>query len=609
MTTRATVAAIAAMMIVTSAVVSTPAHASEHTYRSDHFALTWSDNPNDPDAPELRDEDGDGIPDSVTRMSAAFEAARAFLLEDLGYRPPPTRGRYNLYLSSGIDRGLTRTSPGGNGRSKPSFITIPTYLMRRSADMASVRAFAVHEYFHAVQLGYDSGEDRWVLEASSSWAEGLFDSEGRHNHVYLYDFVPRLEAGLQSETGIHAYGAFLFLQFLTERYGGGSRQGAGLVRELWEAMAVPESIENAPDDDSVGALERILSARGTSLKDAWSEFSIWAWQLRRFEDGVAYRRALRDQRWPTAPSTTVEEETCRTAANAPDDVLPALSGDYVRFTPAARQSRRARLTVRGPAGTTAFAIVRAPKSPSVVHAMAFDANGVAFLDLDFGAPAATRVILGVGNGSAIPSTIEYSLRLEGSDAVAADAPSAPSTTIFGTGVTVSGRVTCGGAPAPFAHVLVTRTEVSSGATETTDVVTDAFGGWRLTSVPSVSSTYSVEVVDPLLSAASSGASTVGVRVAVNMSVADDQVEEGEPVIVEGRVVPVHAGIVTLERRRPNGSFETAAEMPVAEDGTYRFDYVLPEPGVWEVRAVMHDTGDDDHLPGDSAPKLIQVGET
>src|SRR5918999_2088276 len=196
------------------------AGAAEHTFRTEHFALTWTDDASDADAPDLRDRDGDGVPDSVVRMANAFEDARAFLLDELGYREPPTRGRYNLYLSSEIDRAFARPAPGGEGRSKPSFITIPTHLMRFATSVGEVRTFAVHEYFHAVQLGYDAGEERWIFEATSSWAEGLFGPARDHNHVYLYDFVPRLELGLRSEDGIHEYGAFLFIQFLTERYGG-----------------------------------------------------------------------------------------------------------------------------------------------------------------------------------------------------------------------------------------------------------------------------------------------------------------------------------------------------------------------------------------------------
>jgi hypothetical protein len=606
---RTTIVAVVGAVALMCAGTGTVAHASERTYRTEHFALTWSDDRSDPDAPDLTDNDGDGVPDAVTRMATAFEDARAFLLDDLGYQEPPTRGRYNLYVSSAIDRGLTRTAPGGEGRSKPSFITIPKYLMRASATTARVRAFAVHEYFHAIQLGYDAGEDRWIQEASSAWVEALFEPDEDHNHGYLYEFVPRLELGLTSESGLHHYGAFLFLQFLTERYGGGARQGAGIVRALWEAMAVPEARGAAPDDDSMGALQRVLADHGVTLAGAWGEFLVWAWQLHRFEDGIAYRKALRDQRWPTAPATSVSEETCRLVANASDGVLPALGADFARFIPASRSGTRARLTVRGPAGATAFAIVRPAAGSAVINELTFDDAGVGATDLDFGGTSARRVIVGLGNGSLAPATLEYSLRLEGADSVSADAPSMPSTTIYGTGVSASGRVFCGPAPAPFARVVVTRTEVVSGATESLELVTDALGQWRLTTTPPATSTYEVEVVDPLLSAATSPPSTVGVRVAVSMSMARDQVADGEPVVVEGSVTPVHSGSVVLERRRPNGAFETAAETTVDGDGGYRFEHVLPAPGLWEVRVVMHDTGDDDHLPGDSAPKLVQVGET
>ena len=245
----------------------------------------------------------------------------------------------------------------------------------------------------------------------------------------------------------------------------------------------------------------------------------------------------------------------------------------------------------------------------VVREIAFDDTGVGALDLVVGGREATRVILGVGNGGTSSGTVEYSLRLEDASRVEADAPTAPSTTIFGTGTFVSGRVFCGGVPAPFARVVLTQTEVASGTTSTTDLTTDAFGQWSVTTLPEVTSSYSVHVVDPLISPASSASSTVGVKVAVNMALSADQVAEDEPITVEGNVAPVHAGLVQLEYRRPNGRFEIGPQTAVDAEGRYRFDFVLPGPGVWEVRTTMPDTGDDDHLPGDSAPKLVQVGET
>jgi hypothetical protein len=385
--------------------------------------------------------------------------------------------------------------------------------------------------------------------------------------------------------------------------------GPELVRALWEGMAVPEAVEGAPDDDPIEALERVLATYGVTLEDAWGEFVLWAWQLVRFEDGDRYRRALRDQRWPSVPATRVAGESCRLTSDAPDGILPPLAGDYARFTSSEPGPRSARLAVRGPSGTRAFALVRSPGSPARVTSLVFGADGIASLDLELGGPGSSRVVLGVANGSGSPAPVDYSLRFAGSEAVVAEAPAVPSSVIFGTGTAASGIVLCGGAPAPFAHVAVTHREVASGASETTELVTDAFGRWSLGTVLAATSTLSVQVVDPLLSPATSASSTVGVRVAVNMSIADDEVEEGEPVTVEGNVAPVHGGRVVLERRRPNGRFEAAAESPLDAEGRYRFDQVLPAPGVWEVRVTMPDTGDADHLPGDSAPKLVQVGET
>jgi hypothetical protein len=264
----------------------------ERTHSSDHFTIIWVDDPSSPNAPDLTDADSSRLPDGVERILAPFETARAFELGELGYKEPPVEGRYPLYVAVGDGRGYTRTAPGGSGRSKPSFIVIRPDIADPGNSDGYMRAFAGHEYFHAIQYGYDAGENDWILEASATWMEDLLADESNLNHVYLRRFVPFPRGGLDTG-GDRDCGAFLFVQFLAERYGGGNLAGADIIREMWEQMAVPD----APDLDSQAALYAVLASKGVSVEQAWSEFLLWQRYLGHFEEGESYTEALAGTKW------------------------------------------------------------------------------------------------------------------------------------------------------------------------------------------------------------------------------------------------------------------------------------------------------------------------
>lgn len=601
MLSRSTIVALAVALC--ASLSGAPAHAREQTFRTTNFALTWSTD--GAGSPDPTDADGNGAPDAVERMAGAFEQARTFMIDQLGYQAPPTNGRYPLYLGT-MQRGFTRATPGGEGRSRPSLTVIPEDLMQTDARNGELKSFAVHEYFHAIQNGYDSGEDHWIKEASSAWVEGLFAPKARINHSYLFAYVPVPNEGLEASSGLHEYGAFLFLQFLTERYS--PIPDHTIVRELWEEMAVPEAIAGAPDLDSLGAIESVIGERATSTEDAWRDFLLWRWQLQRFAHGDEYRRALSEFEWPAATAHTLTTESCRLIPPTFTGGLEPYSAEYARFLPG--EARSGLLTVGGPPGTTGFVIVKPSKRPPIISQLSFAQDGLARLLLDFD-DGVRHVTLGVGPGTGIASQIPvaYSLQLEGANAVSAFPPRAPSSITYGSASLMAGQVTCNGIPAPFARLTLTETEVASGASRTIPLITDTFGNWSRTTTPEVHTTYTIDVDDPFLSNASSAPTTVEIRVAMSMTISDDQIGSSEPLRVDGTVTPAHEETVIIEIRRVDGFWQTAAQTTVDADGRYSSAFTFPDTGAWEVRARMPDTGDLDHLPGDTAARLVQVGES
>ena len=559
--------------------------ADERTHSSAHFSVTWIDDASSPDAPPLKDAGGDGVPDSVQRLLDAFEAARSFLVGELQYAPSPVTGPYRVYVAGREGRAATKPLAVVPGSPRPAFTVMPTSMLVGRQPQRALRLLAVHEYFHAIQNGYDSGYDHWIGEASSTWAEELFDDRANPAHHILDEFIPFPRQSLTAINGESEYGAFLFIQFLVERFAQGD---PGIVRELWEHIATT---------DAVTAIETVLQRRGVALADAWTEFQLWRWDLDRFREGESYLAAL-GSTWPKPLQITeVANESCALSSDR-GTALPPLSGDYSVFRPA-RRNGRAVVTLQGGDDSTAFVLVERQGGKERVRLLRTGASGVATASVRFGSDQIKRVVLGVGNASIEDeATFGYSLRVQGREAVAAQPLSPPADTHYFGGLTLRGSVLCDGKREPAAAVVLVQ-EMSSGELRTFPLTTDPSGSWVVNLQPQQTSTYHVEVVDPLISEATSAPWVVGVRVAISLHVPDPEASLGQPVEVEGTVTPPHDGaVVALEYRRPElSAWQAGPQVSVDADGSYRASLTLPAQGVWHLRAIVLSTGDQDHLGG------------
>ena len=594
------------------AATAAPTLEPERHYDTEHFRVTWIHDRKSPDAPSLRDVDASGVPDSIERVAAAFEEARARLLVDLAYRPPPVTGRYLIYIAQAEGRPYTRPAPGDRDRSKASFVVLPPLFARTTTTIRQIRSVAVHEYFHAIQMGYDWLEPLWFDEATAAWVQDIaFDGDDT-NHYLVNHFVPYPRRSLTEADGRHEYGAFIFVQFLMERYGGA--EGPAIVREMWELMAVADAIPGAPDLDALGALAEVLRERGLTVGEAWREFLVWRWRLDHFEEGRAYRAALEESSRPRLlRSTTVDTESCRlTTRDGSLQPLPRLSGDYVRLRPGTtlEGEHEGYLTVSGSPGAVATALLKDASGVVSEIPLAFDASGLAKAVLPFGRTQTKKLTLALGNGSVIGPALElaYSLRVAGRDATVVSPVFGPGMNVFGEGIFLDGTVSCGGLAAPQAQVQLVRTEIASGAEHVVELVTDELGRWSAHVAPTSNSTFRLELADALLSEEVSPDKRVDVALKVDIDPAAEHVRLGESLDVNGTALPVHPGAeVVLEFRRPERTWRFAASTVSDDEGRFGGTVLLPDEGFWEVRARVVATNDLDHVPGTSLAHLIQVG--
>lgn len=207
-----------------------------------HFARSG------PSVPPAADADGSGIPDYVEMVARTYDAVAAFYHDELGYRDPPTDelvgdgnggdGRFDVYLVDFAGRadGAYRLERCDSTRT-----SVCTGYMVQENDFAgygypsletATRILASHEYFHAIQSGYDSDQGTVLGEGTAVWATETFDPRLRDFEAFIQGYFERPDLSLDRvATGpvdAFSYGAALFFQHLSERF------GRDIVRELYE---------------------------------------------------------------------------------------------------------------------------------------------------------------------------------------------------------------------------------------------------------------------------------------------------------------------------------------------------------------------------------------
>ena len=91
---------------------------------------------------------------------------------------------------------------------------------------------AAHEFFHAIQFGYDVYEDLWFMEGTATWVEDeVYDSINDNYQFLAYSPIRYPRTSLDRADGAFPYGSFLFFTFVSEQ------RGAGTVRDFWERAA------------------------------------------------------------------------------------------------------------------------------------------------------------------------------------------------------------------------------------------------------------------------------------------------------------------------------------------------------------------------------------
>jgi hypothetical protein len=215
----------------------------------------WVGGTSDPNRISSTDSDSDGIPNYVETVYTTM--ARVWNTETgtLGYNAPLADdgtssdtnnpdGRIDVYLADLRSRGLygycAPDGPNDASSHQTGYCVLDNdYVNYGTAPINALRATAAHEFFHAVQFGYDVGEDLWFMEGTATWMEDEVYDSINDNYQYLPTSAIRYPRTSLDYTGdTFAYGSFIFFKYASER------RGVSIVRRFWNAaVGHPTSLQ------------------------------------------------------------------------------------------------------------------------------------------------------------------------------------------------------------------------------------------------------------------------------------------------------------------------------------------------------------------------------
>jgi hypothetical protein len=307
---------------------------------------------------------GNGVPDQVDETVATFEHVWATEIGTLGYNAPPSDSNtgetfnpghldeFDVYLSNIGVKGLYGyCAPDANKRQSSGYCVLdndysPSEFGTTNTPINNLRVTAAHEFFHAIQFGYDTWEDTWFMESTAAWMEDEVYPKVNDNLQYL-TYGPMHRPGQPidfiSSDYLTSYGPWVLFRYLSNHF------APGLVRTAWTNAIGPEY--------SLKALDAALHARHTDFATQFAGFEAANAAPASFYDADGHRYA----KYAVKPATTI-------GLSAAHPTSGWLKSTKVKHTSAIRlgaapksASGHLRVEVRGPVGKSA------PRAELVVH--------------------------------------------------------------------------------------------------------------------------------------------------------------------------------------------------------------------------------------------------
>ncbi|KAA1419225.1 hypothetical protein F0U44_12305 [Nocardioides humilatus] len=284
------------------------------------------------------DEDRDGTPNYVERVLATMSSVDQKYV-DAGYRRPLGDGhrggddRPDVYLAQIGNQSLYGycTTDADNVPSHGAtwaYCVLDNDYARSEfpvhTPIQNMQVTAAHEYFHAVQFGYDIGEDAWFMEATATWAEDEVFDKVNDNVSYL-PIGPMGHPDLSLDTFRNGYwyGAWIFFRHVTEHFPQSQAGMPTIVRTMWRKADAADA--DAPNLSSIEAIEAALEGKDSTVAAQFLRMAADNLHPRRwYDEGSRYPGTKVDGTWSLGPALTTK------TAHVAEDHLTSAS---YRFEP------------------------------------------------------------------------------------------------------------------------------------------------------------------------------------------------------------------------------------------------------------------------------------
>ena len=237
------------------------------------------------------DNNSNSIPDYIDIMAETFVHIYNEQINEMGYYRPPGdawissyggdhdyggSNHYDVYirrLSSsyyGYVQSEYTAHNTGNNEFSPNVNeqnAFTSYMAMRNnyngfpnTEIENIQVTAAHEFFHAIQYGYDGYEKPWLLESTAVWMEEEIYDDINDCYQYMYSWFNEPQKSLDHVGGTHWYGSWIFFEYIDEHFG-----GSDMIENIFDA-GVNTNSQNG--DYSHEAIDDALLNIGSSFQEA-----------------------------------------------------------------------------------------------------------------------------------------------------------------------------------------------------------------------------------------------------------------------------------------------------------------------------------------------------
>ncbi|MGD9959482.1 MXAN_6640 family putative metalloprotease [Nocardioides sp.] len=252
--------------------------------------------------------------------------------------------------------------------------------------LPSLQVTAAHEFFHAIQFNYDTGEDGWLMEATATWMEERYADNVNDNRSYLsYGQLAKPRTPLDTFSGLTHYGNWIFFERLSKRF------GVDAVRNIWTRL---DATSGARDNFSIQAVRNYLTSKHVKLPRFYADFAAGnLFPGKVYSEGASYTR--------TRVAKAYKFGKAKHAAVGSLGLNHLTSTSY-SYTPTAtlKGAWKLRLFVDGPnavEGTAGYAQILMKNGALVRKAMPINAAGNGVVRVNFNRAKVARVSFTLAN--------------------------------------------------------------------------------------------------------------------------------------------------------------------------------------------------------------------